>query len=94
MNGYVIIRVCEYEHYHGYCGAATADCKFLQQDGGHNSRVDTIEKHGQHSCVARRTRLVIPGLPHHLTQRGNRDHSPPFSVSPYLFVPFVSLRGF
>ena len=39
---------------------------------GTRTDIDTLGKHRQIAGMVRLPRLVVPGLPHHITQRGNR----------------------
>ncbi len=45
-------------------------------------------------CMARIARLVVPGLPHHVTQRGNRREQTFFEDADYgLYLDLLSLSS-
>ncbi len=50
---------------------------------GHNTSIDKIGDILYSSDMARLARLVIPGLPHHVTQRGNRRQQTFFNDGDY-----------
>lgn len=50
---------------------------------GHNTSIDKMGDYPSSPGMARLARLVIPGLPHHVTQRGNRRQQTFFNDGDY-----------
>ena len=77
---------------------AGALAEFRGEFRGHDTYIDNLGKIQYGFAMARRARLVVPGLPHHVTQRGNRRQQTFFCREDYaayvdLMAEWCAKRG-